>query len=966
MGTALYHVRATIFDPIKNADFPLPPHVWLLVRDSAGSDPPRAISRSTPSNQPAPSTGPPTLAASGVCALGTLGVPLPPGDYSLLFLPLDPAIRAGYVKDKEAWIDLDKNDWGPAPTPSSALERRRLLRVPAWSTVRKAITGGFKVTPTGATQFGQRGVIADSEIKPFGTPGAPWDMPLDFNWVKARVKFFFLNWQANKEELLPPGLIVEAIRELKQAGVEIAAPSRAGAGTPVSPTDGTFYMLLEGDRDLWKSIQIRLATPNQGSTFVDLKAAAASPDTRLSNAAAAPPNPDDRNRLPRVWHSRAMRARFGTGSNPAPPATAKTWDRLRVEIANNGASRETMLFFHLDDVALCDSADVALKIPGQPESPTLFDHFLTIIKPGPNKPYQTALKRVGAIIPADAAYSVPNAPPAGKKVLEVSTRLIHFEGKFHDLRDDRVAGAGGKVDCVGARSARADQHLSLKISGDDLMRFFGGRELHVIDVPGVQDPQTKKQLEHLLIYVSCKIKPDSDFPAANIPVARRALKDAGERWSPGHPGIDPTLKTKRYAILSRDPAQSLQRIMRIRTFFGEVSNNQLLNINLEFDPKGQDRSNTSPALFIFKNQSINYANSAVQNDGGAPTFVADKGDLASAGRHTLAHEFGHVLGIPDEYGEIIDPREEVDASVPFVLPVLPSFSSPDEGFSDWRPFYTDDVAIMNSNQLPRLRHFWHQLQKLNNDAAFAKLSHRPFDLIHETFDGTGLSYKVPPNDDKPPWEARFKDVAIPGGNGQCALFPLGNDEGSNETMTRLAAGLAGAKPPMNAILIVRSKLRFVVDSTLNPVARFQVLLDFHEKIYDKVDNSLKIRFVLQGSPTSDFPRIMVQFQPLYAFGSTINPLAAADLRFDIQQTSARPRPNPFLNDSPGTSLLLLLSDFVFEPALRLILGAKTVVVAGGKRTVNLGFINPSDIQGLARLVEQQLGEAAGSRSVGVF
>ena len=27
-------------------------------------------------------------------------------------------------------------------------------------------------------------------------------------------------------------------------------------------------------------------------------------------------------------------------------------------------------------------------------------------------------------------------------------------------------------------------------------------------------------------------------------------------------------------------------------------------------------------------------------------------------KHTLAHEFGHVLGLPDEYGEALD-REEV-------------------------------------------------------------------------------------------------------------------------------------------------------------------------------------------------------------------------------------------------------------------------------------------------------------------
>lgn len=166
---------------------------------------------------------------------------------------------------------------------------------------------------------------------------------------------------------------------------------------------------------------------------------------------------------------------------------------------------------------------------------------------------------------------------------------------------------------------------------------------------------------------------------------------------------------------------------------------------------------------------------------------------------------------------------------------------------------------------------------------------------------------------------------------------------------------------MQALLLVRSRLRIAPDTSLSALAQWLVLQNFHEKIYN-ADYISKIRFMLQGGPP--FSRIAVLFQPLYAFGNTLNPLDSADLTFDLAVKPARPRPNPILSANPGTSLSLLDSDFVFEPAMRLVLGVPTALPGG--KSVNLTPLNPTDIQGLARLVEQQLGEPPGSRSVGVF
>jgi hypothetical protein len=1043
MGTALFHIRATIFDPISKAEIPVPAHFFELVHTPPGGGTSSAVARSTVSNAvagpppsasvPPPSTSTPPPLPTGVCALGD-PKSFPPGSYSLLLLPADNTIRAAYLRDQEAWIDLDQQVFAAAPPTSSPpgkltpavsaatpIDRRKLLRIPIWSSVRKASTGGFKVSPPSAS-FASSGVLSEAEMVPFGTPDKPWEIVLDFKWVRAKVKYLFFDWQQDKEQTLPPGLVVEAFREARpspnRARVADKPAVKVGAGTAISATDGTVYLLLEGDKSLWQAVQLQFTAA--GRSFVDLSSKATpNPDTRLSNG-TLPSNADDRNILPPVWASHTMRTSFVTVATTTPKPDAP-WEKARIDLANDGRGDDATVTFHLDDVVLGDGAGVPIAIPDSPapKPPTLFDHFLTIRLPRTDAPYQSNLTMVGLVIPAAQAYTVGTRPAGTRaaKPLEISTRLIHFEGRFHDLRDDtRVrGGAPGSTLCLGARVAVLSAHpfttvqnpLPSSRNKDGSTKL--GVQLHFIDVPGVRDPRSGAELQHMLVYLSFEIEIDKTaqpFPGSDLDRLRQLLNEAAETWSPGHPalagppaaaGSPFPLASKDYALVPELLANRSNRITRIRTFFAEKTKDAKVKLRVVTDPKGADRSNTGGAtadpsdnfltvLFGRVQTVITYFTPSFKGDAAAThQQFSDQGDSSSRRFTVLTHEIGHAMGLMDEYYEVINPKILDPAALGLAHPFMPRFDQIDEGFSDYRPYYSDAPALMTNNALPRLRHFWHHAKNfqavLNPSPAppnFKPPPDQPYVLAHPNFNfrgGSGRDYKVPPDDRKAPWVADFVDAPIPGGRGRCALFPLGPDEGAIESMFQNPATFSGvglnATDQMQGVLLVRSRLGFVFDASVAPPARLrQVFDDFHQKIYT-ANYSPKIRFVLVGAPTAKYPRIAVLFQPLYAVANDAAAKADlsgaldtsdidddADLVFDIAATATPPRPNPFLNNNlptaQGTRVSCMKADFTFELAMRLVLGIDTALPGGAGP--DLGVLRSTDLAKLVQLVQLRLAE----------
>lgn len=375
-------------------------------------------------------------------------------------------------------------------------------------------------------------------------------------------------------------------------------------------------------------------------------------------------------------------------------------------------------------------------------------------------------------------------------------------------------------------------------------------------------------------------------------------------------------------------------------------------LKLVMDTGGNRSNMRSPITLIItlSDAKLTYYDSALTYDTTGAAGAANDSDGISYCWHTLTHEFGHVLGLPDEYGEELNPAD-VNPKAERRNPRIQGYSSPKQGMpTDYRPFFTDLPAMMNHNMLPRLRHYWHHVEALNNDAVFAKaLPDRPYVLRHETLGGSRIEYVRSGN--AHPYVADFADEKIPGGYGQCALFPVGQDEGVAEAMfvpqgTSAATTLASASR-FDALLIVRSRIRFLIDEAIEPRDRLDFIQKkFNKQIFDSMHRvAAGFRFGLTGG--TKYPRIAIVIQPLFAYGRNI--LESDDFKLIISNKTPPPA-NPFAQPSVGDSVELHRSHFNVFTIMRAILGAPTAV--GG--VANTAPLTVADFANIAKLADSKL------------
>jgi hypothetical protein len=921
LGIPLFVLKARFTGP-DGKEMPLPKHRWTLVGTKAGA--PAVAHLGTQSDADGVSSIPPSE---------DLGDP----DMSW-HLSWQPSFETfddllDWTVNKEAWLDLDKKPtdkdvWVPVAR-LQPVEHRRLLRMPVWTSRLKAQNGQFKDSPTDG--FKTTGALTADDINAklkakdtFGTRAKPWVIFVDHQWYRTFLHFRFYDFKKKDESVVPPGLVVRARR---------GGGAACGGGTAWD-LDGTIFVLHDRTKDdATKDVDYAFLlspTVDDDNPIIDLDAAAPSgsapsapgADKRMVMVKQIPEGgPPKRYLLPKEWTSHAMQG-FLEG---ASPRARKDFASLRAE----DTTQDKPLAFHLDDVLLYDMAASKKSSLPADSRVVLFDHrlgfrgpfddlFVHMLKEKLTGPY---LRAEDLMVKKGDAFAD-------------STFVINHEGDFFVLREQRVMRNIGDLgdDFVGARmaAARAAQNpIGNFLNGYPNVAGAGTVELHFL--PDAYDgpydeakegkffkDHPKAKLCHVLINVPLQVQPTVVGPKsyqaptandlvqmANMNSVYQALIDAAARWDQAHPADGATGK-KDYVITPDAGVKDDTRVVKLRHYFGVRTDNQhkftiLATYRNQLDATGA-RS------FVWSDPPIGALMSLVVSPRppakAAWTIDTDTGqdsDGVNLPWFTLAHELGHTMGLPDEYGEgLAIPAAPAGSPAPkiFAEPRAIRFGQAHEGY----PFYADFNGMMRDNKLPRLRYVWHHIDAfLNNGPAKAGLPEGPYSAQAPAF-ARGTTHRIPDGNATQPWGA-LGQAPGPAGRSTLVLYRAGDDEATVEAMFPRPASVATTPGAwLQGILLVSSKIWFnflpsAAGDFPNHAARFGYLQAFFKTLYDGTMKPQQ-RFIVEGDASLRLPRIGILFQPRLEFGPVPQPLngfqppnateANADVVVDIVFQSGPP------------------------------------------------------------------------------
>lgn len=920
LGRARFILKGQFFHPIKESDQPLPVHQLYLFCVSDRSVPPVL---GEPSQTDGVSWINFTLDAKEEVAGST---------WALGWRPLTKDAKGAFVPTADvgrgdAWLDLEKMEWVDFKDVA-LVEKRKLLRLPLWASFMKAKQGGFKESPK-KTKFGTSGLLVydDKELTAYGEPTKPWVVQVDHGLFRSFVRYAYYDLKAKQRKPVPPGLVVQAIGTRALSGPATGADSRVAGGTALDD-DGTVYLLHERTKaNLAKSkFDYFFFTGTSGSTqhgIIDFSKTAAKDKVQsVSNDPSV--KREERYVLPREWHSKGMQAWTKEDGKGFPQR--KEFSAMRTE----ATTKKEPLQFHLDDALLAAGAFDPLKLKKDARV-TLLDHLLHIREPDPKRPHFWKTKLARNYLPAEDAVIL------GGEGVERVTRIVFHEGVVYSLREKRIqasAGAAfGKTEGVGALAAIAndfdDQHrMADFLAGNPTMPDFltqvKGRSLqHVIDVSDDVKHQvggTDVKLVHLLSWVPIFF--DNHIGAAGED-AVPFLNAAAERWDqthPAHPNQPPANRKPAEIVLAPDGAITANaRVVRVRHFFAEVpktfTNAMKIVYTQSADPLARAGANCSThTVTMFK------------GDIGpiwAPPADAETGQDDGTNRFTLAHEMGHVLGWPDDYIE----------SHPTIGRKFAGWDQYAVDDAPTRPFGTDGPSVMNSNNKPRLRHYWGYATSVTDRAEFAKMvdakPYFPVNLAPAT--GGPMVYErpfcevLPGNPD--PYKAIFPGFVLPSSNRcEASLYRMGKDEAVVERMYKKAVADIGSAAPaakiFDGLLMIRIKFMVRLTAADNNAMGHSVVFSSIQSLCQDANIFTK-QFVIEMDPPAapagrshDKPhvrRVFVCFFPLFELenrftGATPPVAVPGGHHIFVNVVASRPGAHPLLSPTPPLELPLLKTE----------------------------------------------------------
>jgi hypothetical protein len=745
------------------------------------------------------------------------------------------------------FIDLEKNELISASYVKSG-DTRKLIRMPdIWR------SKDYKEFSDDRGGRFKNGVINDIKKKQLGAAGAPWQIVVNHKWISMYVSFLYYDVIKKKDEPFPCGLLVEVFDKRNSRDDRLVA-----AGTILDKAGWVYLGLFRNydQKDLFFVVK------SESGIFLKIDNGTI---TKLSESNYKNLSASDRNsyyRLPTLWNSSNQNT-FFDGKNGK-------FDTF-ISDSSVKTKKNKPLTFHLDDFVLVDEN---LNIIGwnKDNRITIFDHLLTVMDADVDEPYLSNSKKYKSeenLMPAHPHYVIAGQGP------EKRTRVVRFENGFYDLTDKRTTIG----DIIGVKAAVLNDHPNnVEALGDYDLHYF-----HDCHVDSKGNP-----LSHVLVYWCAKfvaadasVTPDDIKNFKKIGTINTKIRHEGQ-----HPSASRTTGHKNYILKPYVPA-------------GQPAPDPNRTIKVCFHIAARDEKPYHSEVRVF--EKVRDMPSEFSKDNykeNSTISCQDMADGLTYNKIVMAHEFGHVVGLCDEYLETLEGFDDKTQSIKkaFGSPVLPDFIQPFRALQ----YYLDyEASLMGKGLAPRMRHFWQYADWVNQNSQAQALLRNQKDKKNQKYQieytiGQGkhknktLKYYLPDayrniyqqvNPD-----SKYNNGKI--GAMDLMLYKIGQDEFQFSIIKDKVL-------EFDSILVVRINLHysFVKNADNNDISswpdKVRIMRNFQNAVSQVMGRRKNWPLFSLESSSGDFQKCCIYFLPHYEINTSIS----AQTHFEIKVRPATGDPN---------------------------------------------------------------------------